>query len=62
MSSTEDQKRLDSWEACQRELRPGETPMERLALLRAFQKAGWHFSFTRDADEKVVMGAVCRRL
>ena len=55
---TDDQTRCDSWEATQRELRPGETVMARLGFLRWLQRVPWrHTGFTRNSSGDIVIGA-----
>jgi len=55
---TDDQRRLENWEETQRELRPGETVMDRLNSLRGMQRTPWHHGgFTRDNNGEVTAGA-----
>lgn len=55
---SDDQARLDEWNAAQKELRDGETAMDRLAFLRADQQTPWnHSGFTRNPSEEIVVGA-----
>ena len=54
---SDEQTRLDNWEALQRELRPGETVLDRMAFLRWLQSGPWtHSGFTRNQDGEIVVG------
>ena len=57
---TEDQLRLAAWNATQRELRPGETILDRMRFLRALSKARWRVVFTRDSNQEIVVGVILR--
>ena len=55
---SDDQTRLDSHSAIQRELRPGETVMDRWRFLRNMQRSPWiHTGFTRNQSGEIVVGA-----
>ena len=55
---SDEQARRENADALQRELRPGETVLDRLAFLRHYQRSNWwHTGFMRNPSGEIVAGA-----